>query len=124
MSAVLYDEAKEAPLVLFRGSGMCDEAKEAPLVLFGGNGKPICAVVVVGVGGMLGEAVEVLELARGGKTEYEYLGDGVREEFDSVVVGVLVSVGAVFDEPQSTSRGEGGAAEPSTSLCEEGIECW
>jgi len=94
-----------------------DEAKEAPLVLFGGNGNPICAVVVVGVGGMLGEAVDVRELARGGKTEYEYLGDGVREEHVSVVVGDLVL-------PQSTSRGEGGAAEFSTIREEDEMECW
>lgn len=106
---------------------MYDEANEAPLALFGGNGKPICAVVVVGVGGMLGEAVEVLELARGGKTEYEYLGDGAWDETDSVaeVREDVVSVVGDFFPPQSTSRGEGGAAESSTATrVEDGMECW
>jgi len=53
----------------FSGGAVLYELKDAPLCLFGGSGKPICAVVVVGVGGMLGEDVEVLEPSRGGKTE-------------------------------------------------------
>lgn len=66
---------------------------------------------------MLGEEVDVLELARGGKTEYEYLGagEGVREEFEPFV--------EAFVPPQSTSLGEGGEAVDSASREEEEEGC-